>query len=155
MAGKWGRINTGYFEPKNPEKYKGDHPIVWRSSWERKMMKWCDQNPNVLEWISETLWIPYWNHVRNRMAKYYPDFCIKLKNKHGETKRYLVEVKPSKETIPPTKKRGKRKATLLHEEMTWIINQSKWKSAKEWARKRNMEFIIITEKTLYSYRFKN
>ena len=32
----------GYFNPKNPEKYKGPSPIIYRSSWERKFMIMCD-----------------------------------------------------------------------------------------------------------------
>ena len=32
---------------------------------------------------------------------------------------------------------------------TWAINQSKWKSAREYAHKRNISFFIITDKDLY------
>ena len=46
----------GWFRPKNPIKYKGDAAnIVYRSSWELRVMKHLDINPNVLWWASEEL----------------------------------------------------------------------------------------------------
>ena len=146
------RFKQGHFEPKNPGKYKGNVPIVFRSSWELKFMKWCDENPAIILWISETVFVHYHNPIKQRIARYFPDFIIKLRNKHGEVKQYLIEVKPLKETVPPQKKRGKRKATMLYEQMTWATNQAKWAAAKVWARKHSMEFLIITEKTLYPHR---
>jgi hypothetical protein len=39
----------GWFRPKNPIKYKGDAAnIVYRSSWELRVMKHLDIDPNVL-----------------------------------------------------------------------------------------------------------
>ena len=38
----------------NPDKYTGDvKNITYRSMWERNVMKWCDDNPEVLEWAIE------------------------------------------------------------------------------------------------------
>ena len=50
----------GLFKPKNPSKYKGNiNEIVYRSSWEKKMMIYCDTTKSVVEWGSEELVIPY------------------------------------------------------------------------------------------------
>ena len=39
---------SGRFRPSNPGKYKGDPTnIIYRSSWEKKVMIWCDVNSNV------------------------------------------------------------------------------------------------------------
>ena len=35
-----------------------------------------------------------------------------------------------------------------NELITYYINQSKWKAAKEFASKRNLQFIVLTEKEL-------
>jgi len=146
------KYHTGHYTPKNPEKYKGNYPIVWRSSWELKFLKWVDSTPEILEYISETVFIHYFNPVKQRMARYFPDFIIKQKKKDGSIKRYLIEVKPHKETKPPVRKQGKKKATLLYEQMSWAVNQAKWKQAQIWAKKHNMEFLIITEKSLFPHR---
>ena len=43
------------FIPKNPEKYSGKYPIIYRSSWEMTLMNVFDNHPNVLTWQSESL----------------------------------------------------------------------------------------------------
>ena len=44
----------GKFKPKYPNKYQGDiKEIVYRSSWELKMMKYCDTSKSIVEWGSE------------------------------------------------------------------------------------------------------
>ena len=143
-----GKFKQGHFEPKNPEKYKGNRPIVYRSSWELKFMSWADSTPEITEWISETIFVHYYNPIKKKMCRYFPDFVITKKS--GE--KYLIEIKPLKETMPPERKKGKRKATLLYEQLTWATNQSKWQAAEKWAKKYGMKFIIITEKTLYPHR---
>ena len=51
---------TGRFVPTNPKKYKGNYTtIYYRSLWERKFMVYCDKNPNILQWGSEEIYIPY------------------------------------------------------------------------------------------------
>ena len=59
----------------NPDKYTGDvKNITYRSMWERNVMKWCDDNPEVLEWASEEIALPYVHPVTGKIARYYPDF---------------------------------------------------------------------------------
>jgi len=53
------KYHQGRFNPRNPEKYKGDfRNIIYRSSWEVEFMRYCDRNPNILEWGSEEFFIP-------------------------------------------------------------------------------------------------
>ena len=50
----------GKWKPKNIKKYKGDYTkIVYRSLWERNVFRWMDANPDVIEWNSEEIIVPY------------------------------------------------------------------------------------------------
>ena len=41
----------GRFRPSNPHKYKGDHTkIIYRSLWELKFMRKCDENTGIVQW---------------------------------------------------------------------------------------------------------
>lgn len=133
------------YKPIHPEKYSGDPTnIILRSSWETMFASWCDHNPSVLSWKSEETVIPYRCATDNKIHRYFVDFQIKLKQKDGTTKTYLIEVKPSKQTVPPEYP-GRRTQRYLAESMTFIKNQSKWKAANEYAKDRGWEFKIITE----------
>ena len=88
----------GKYNPKHPQKYVGNvKNIVYRSMWERRFMKYCDDNPEVLVWSSEELVIPYLSPIDRKMHRYYPDFLIKVK-RNDSTQTVVVEVKPKRET---------------------------------------------------------
>ncbi len=87
----------GKYRPSNPEKYRGDYTnIVYRSLWELKFMKYCDSNENILEWGSEEIVLPYVSPIDNRYHRYFPDFYIKVKERGGKIKKYVIEIKPKK-----------------------------------------------------------
>lgn len=135
----------GKFSPKNPKKYKGDPTnIIYRSLWELKAMKDLDTNPNVLEWSSEELAIPYICPTDNRRHRYFPDFVVTVRTPDGKTKTKMLEVKPKKETKEP-KKRKRVTRQYITEVMTWGKNQAKWKAAEEYCLDRGWEFLLITE----------
>ena len=65
---------TGRFVPTNPKKYKGNYTtIYYRSLWERKFMVYCDKNPNILQWGSEEIYIPYFLPTDGKIHRYFPD----------------------------------------------------------------------------------
>jgi hypothetical protein len=137
------------WKPNYPQKYKGDPTnIVSRSSWETKFMNWCDSNVNVLSWCSEEIIIPYISPVDEKPHRYFLDFAICVRKKDGTIKKYLVEVKPNSQTVPPIKG-NKREKTFLAEVKTYAVNSAKWEAAKKFASKKGYEFIIITEKHLF------
>jgi len=136
------------YTPMFPQKYKGRYPIVSRSSWELQFMKWCDANPNILEWSSESIKIPYLDPVKGRRRRYYPDFWVKVKDKDGNVVKYIVEIKPHKESIPP-KPRGKTNKTRRYEMKAYATNQAKWKAAKDYCRRMGLRFKVLTEKELF------
>lgn len=138
----------GRWFPRNPEKYRGDaNNIIFRSSWEKRFFEWCDTNPSVIEYASEEIVIPYLCETDGQWHRYFVDAYIKIKDKNGNMKKFLVEIKPSKETLPP-KFPGKQTKRYLTEVHTFIKNQSKWKAAKAFAQKNGVEFVILTEKEL-------
>ena len=144
-----GRYHQGRFHPKNPQKYKGNASnIIYRSSWELEFMKWCDRQRTIVEWGSEEFFIPYISPVDNRVHRYFPDFIIKVREQTGEVKRYVIEVKPKKQTRPPVQTTKKRTKTYINEVKTYAVNEAKWKAADEWCKDRLLEFKIITEDQL-------
>ena len=141
----------GLYKPKFPEKYKGNPcNIVFRSSWEYKLMKYFDLSGNIVQWQSEELWIPYRSPIDRKVHRYFPDFLICVVDKNGNKTTKIIEVKPKKQTIPPKLKSNGTKPTkrYLTEVMTYGINSAKWKAAKDYCSDRKWEFLIVTEKEL-------
>ena len=136
----------GKFKPKYPNKYQGDiKEIVYRSSWELKMMKYCDTSKSIVEWGSEELVIPYLSPWDNRYHRYFPDFYVKVRTKNGSLKKYIIEVKPKNQCTPPERNPKRRTGVWYNKVKTWGINKAKWKSATEFCLDNNMEFKILTE----------
>ena len=138
----------GKYYPSFPRKYKGDPTnIIYRSLWERKFMVYCDKNQNILEWASEEIAIPYRSPIDNRVHRYFPDFYMKVKEMNGRIKRYVIEVKPAKQTKPPAKPKRQTKG-YIREACEYAKNQAKWKMAREFCADRQWEFKVVTEKEL-------
>lgn len=133
---------SGRYKVINTKKYRGDFTqVVYRSLWEKYVFQWCDTNPDVKEWSSEEVVVPYYYEVDKKYHRYFVDLKIVMKEK-----TILVEIKPAKETEPPVgEKRTKR---YINEGLTYIKNMNKWEAANDYAKDRGWEFQIWTEKTL-------
>jgi hypothetical protein len=139
--------NKGRFRPKNPQKYKGDATnIIYRSTWEIKVMRYLDENPNIIWWGSEELPIPYISPIDKRKHRYFPDFIAKIRKSDGKVMTYIIEVKPEKQTKPPTQKRKTK--TFIQEAMTYEVNKAKWYAAEEFCKDHGWQFLVLTEKHL-------
>ena len=141
---------SGRFTPKSPTKYKGDPTnIIWRSTWELRFLKYLDTNPAILEYGSEEIVVPYISPLDGKAHRYFVDFHFIVRTREGIDKKYLVEVKPYSQTIEPTRPKNITESYIssVH---TYLVNQAKWKYAKEFAKKAGMEFIILTEKELFN-----
>ena len=111
MVNRENKFLQGVFSPKNPKKYRGDPTkIMYRSSWERKFMDYCDLKESIVEWSSESTIIPYHYDLDGKTHRYFIDFKIVVREKNDILQTYLVEIKPKKQTQPP--KQPKRKTKI-------------------------------------------
>lgn len=137
---------SGFYKPKNPKKYKGiPTRITYRSMWEKKFMIFCDTNSSIVEWGSEEVVVPYRSPIDGRAHRYYPDFYIKVKNRKGETQKYIIEIKPKRQVIGPDKNPKRKTAAWKREVLTYIKNEAKWEAARSYCDIRSMKFMILTE----------
>lgn len=139
------------FVPKNIDKYIGNPcKIESRSSWETKLMRWCDSTPAVIKWSSETIKIPYISTCEGMKPRmYHMDFFIFYRTDKGDLRKLLVEVKPYSQTIPPKRRGRKKLETFLTEQKTYQVNQDKWEAARKYASDRGWGFVLMTEYELY------
>ena len=139
----------GKYRPTNKRKYKGDvNSIVYRSLWERKFMVYLDTNPDITEWGSEEIVIPYVSPLDGKRHRYFPDFLIQTPKGW-----FLIEVKPLTQSRPPKKLvvenlELKKKRRYIKSVQTWLVNEAKWKAATKVCEKKGWSFQILTEKQL-------
>ena len=75
------QYKQGKYNPVNKEKYSGKHTPEYRSSWEFAFMRFCDNNPSVTQWASESIQIPYRHPLTGKNTIYVPDFFIVYNDK--------------------------------------------------------------------------
>ena len=137
------RFKQGIYTPRNPKKYVGKPPIIYRSKLEKTFFDWLDKNTKVLDWTSESVVIPYIHPKDGKYHRYFVDCTCTILNDKNVPEKFLIEVKPSKQTQPPSKRLKPK--NYLYESYQFKINYSKWHYAKEWADKNGYKFIIVTE----------
>ena len=138
-----------FFTPIQPQKYIGDvKNIVYRSSYELKAFHWCDSHPSILEWSSESIVIKYFDPTTQKIRRYFPDLYVKMQEQTGEIKRYIIEIKPKRQTIPPSPSPRKKTKTYLNEARTYAKNDAKWKAAENFCKDNGLTFKLVTEEEL-------
>jgi hypothetical protein len=145
MSAKNSKYRQGTFVPINKSKFIGTKAF-YRSGLELKFMRFCDNNSNVVMWGSENVVIPYISPIDGKVHRYFVDNFVAIKE--GNTlKKYLVEIKPSRQTDPP-KTKYRKKEHLIYEQSMYVVNQAKWQAAREFCKKKGMDFLILTEKEI-------
>lgn len=142
------KYSQGEFTPKNPQKLIGNARPIYRSSWELGMMTFLDSHPNVIQWASESIRIPYVNPLTGAKSQYVPDFLVMYQDKNGNKRIELVEVKPKKEAMLESAKSKRDKAFLL-------LNTAKWAACQIFCKKHGLTFRIITEDDLFRQKGKS
>ena len=137
----------GLYRPTNPKKYVGNtKQIVYRSLLERRFMRYCDLNEDIVYWASEELPVRYYSPLDKKYHRYFPDFVVKTVNND----KYMIEIKPSRQVGKPKQPKRKSKS-YMRESFEYIKNQAKWEAAKVYCEDNGMQFKIITEKDLGQY----
>ena len=137
----------GLYRPTNPKKYVGNtKQIVYRSLLERRFMRYCDLNQDILYWASEELPVRYYNPLDKKYHRYFPDFVVKTVN----NEKFMIEIKPSRQVTKPKPPKKKTKS-YMRESFEYIKNQAKWQAAKSYCEDKGMKFKLITEKDLGQY----
>ena len=67
----------------------------------------------------------------------------------SEVVKYLIEIKPKRQTRRPTTHGNKKQSTMLYENIEYVRNQAKWAAAKKWCDKHGYKFQIVTEDELF------
>jgi hypothetical protein len=132
----------GFFVPKNPKKYVGTGNIRYRSSWEMVFCQFCDNNPKVLQWASESIQIPYRNPLTGKQTIYVPDFLVIYQSK-GKKITELIEIKPKAQTMITEKTRSARDKAAI------AVNTCKWQAAQIWCKRMGISFRVITENDIF------
>jgi hypothetical protein len=141
------RYDQGQFRPRNPQKYKGNpSQIIYRSSWEKKLMNFLDMNSGVVRWSSEEFFIPYRSPKDGKIHRYFVDFWAEMRTVKG-TEQFIMEVKPLAQTMPPPRAKRVTKA-YLERIVTYNVNMAKFEAAKAYCDQRKMKFMVLTEKQL-------
>jgi len=135
--------NRGIFTPQFPSKYTGEYPIIYRSSWELEFMRYCDLHPEVMQWASEPQKIPYKNPLNGKQTVYVPDFLVTYMSSGGGKNTKLIEIKPMHEASAAHARSSQDVALRTK-------NEAKWGAATQWAMRRGIDFLVLTEAELYS-----
>lgn len=136
------KYSQGKYQIQNPEKYVGKKIPTYRSSWEFIFMRFCDNNPSVIQWASEAIHINYRNPFTNKNTIYVPDFLIVYLDKNGQKHGEVIEVKPLKET-------SLKEAKTIRDKAMVALNQYKWAAASKWCRAQGLKFRVVNEQDIF------
>jgi len=133
----------GKYSPKNKEKYVGVGDPTYRSSWELTSMMFCDNNPAVQQWASESVKIPYQDPLTGKNTVYVPDFLITYVDKNMTKHAELIEIKPNKQM--KLEAVGKNP----YNQAEYVKNMAKWEAASRWAKRYGLKFRVINENDIF------
>tara|TARA_E500000178_G_C16983893_1_gene737210 strand:- start:621 stop:1061 length:441 start_codon:yes stop_codon:yes gene_type:complete len=137
------KFAQGRYVVKNPAKYVGTKSPLARSSWETVFMRMLDEHPNVAQWASESIKIPYKDPLTGKYSIYVPDFFIVYNDKNGKQHAEVIEVKPKNQTL-----REKVGKSRFNQEQ-YIKNMAKWEAAAAWCKQKRVRFRIVSEEEIF------
>ena len=133
---------NGFYQLLNPDKYVGKKTPHYRSSWEHTFMRFCDNNPSVLQWANEAIHINYRNPFTNKNTIYVPDFFITYRTKNNKVCAEVIEIKPKKQSVIESKQSQRDRAAVA-------VNHAKWDAAQRWCQNQGLIFRVITEDQMF------
>jgi len=138
------KYSQSFYTPKNPEKYVGSKLPFCRSSWETTFCMFCDNNPSVQQWASESVKIPYRDPLTGKQTVYVPDFLITYIDRNMKKHVELVEIKPANQML--REKVGKNP----YNQSQYVKNMAKWSAASAFCRNHGIKFRVINEHDLFA-----
>ena len=132
----------GKFQIRNLAKYRAREQPTYRSGCEFAFMQFCDNNPAILQWASESVNIPYRNPFTNKQTIYVPDFLIIYVDKNMRKHAEVIEIKPSTETTMESARSTRDKAYVA-------LNHAKWAAASAWCKNNGLQFRVVTENEIF------
>jgi hypothetical protein len=133
----------GKFLIRNPDKYVGVGEPTYRSSWEMTFMMFCDNNPSIQQWASESVKIPYQDPLTGKHTVYVPDFLIVYVDKNMKKHAELIEIKPKNQAMLESV--GKNP----YNQAQYVKNMAKWQAAQAWCKRMGLRFRVVSEEDLF------
>lgn len=137
------KFSQGIYKIKNPEKYIGTGFPKYRSSWEHTFMMFCDNNPSIQNWASESIKIPYRDPLTGKNTIYIPDFFIVYLDRNMKKHAELIEIKPANQMLK------ERVGKNPYNQAQYVKNMAKWAAASNWAKQNGVKFRIINENDIF------
>lgn len=137
------KFSQGIYKVKNPEKYIGNSNPKYRSSWEHTFMMFCDNNPSIQQWASESVKIPYRDPLTGKNTVYVPDFFIVYLDRNLKKHAELIEIKPANQMLK------ERVGKNPYNQAQYVKNMAKWAAAGNWAKQNGVRFRIINEHDIF------
>lgn len=137
------KFSKGVYKIKNPEKYVGSKLPMYRSSWEYTFMTFCDNNPSVQQWSSESVKIPYRDPLTGKQTVYVPDFLIVYIDRSMKKHAELIEIKPANQMLK------ERVGKNPYNQAQYVKNMAKWEAAGRWCQQQGIKFRIINESDIF------
>lgn len=155
------KYHQGWYPLSNPQKYikpadgymqstklyENKIYVQYKSSLEKNAIRYADLNPKIVKWSQEPFCIEYIKPIDHKQHRYFIDMYLEFVN----GSKVIIEIKPFNQTIPPkkpTKITGKIMENYKESVITYIINRAKWQAANNFATRKGLKFIILTEKQL-------
>lgn len=136
------KFAQGFYQVQNQHKYVGISKPRFRSSWELVFCRFCDNNPHIIQWASESITIPYRNPLTGKQTVYVPDFFVVYQTRHDKVVAELVEIKPRKQSLLEGRQTPRERAAV-------VVNYAKWEAATKWCRQQGITFRVINEDDLF------
>jgi hypothetical protein len=105
-----------------------------------------DSDPNVIQWSSEEIIIPYTSPLDNKIHRYYTDFFVK-KLHEGKVIEFISEIKPKIQCSPPKVQKNPNKS-YVDQVCKWAVNSAKWEAAKKFCKTKGWDFVVLNEDNL-------
>ena len=79
--------------------------------------------------------------------RYVVDLFFVILDQFGKEQRWLIEIKPYNQSVPPKATKRKNPTKLLNDMIIYKRNQDKWNAAIHFCKARRMEICCLDRKT--------